>query len=118
MEQQIPEELEWDHRDADCEHALADLNGSVVATGRLLPDGHIGRMAVLKAWRGQHIGSAVLEFLITRARHKGLTQVGLSSQIHALAFYQSHGFIAQGPQYLEAGILHQDMRKVLKETSH
>jgi len=114
IEQQVPEELEWDNLDSRCEHAIAITpDGNIVATGRLLPDGHIGRMAVLKVWRGQNIGSTVLKFLIAHARKKGLTEVVLSSQIQAMTFYRHHGFIAEGTEYMEAGILHQDMRKRL-----
>ncbi len=113
VEQNVPTELEWDHQDSRCEHALATYEGKVVATGRLLPDGHIGRMAVLKDWRGQHIGSTVLKFLITHGRSKGLPYIVLSSQVHAIEFYRRHGFTQEGLQYLEAGIPHQDMRKLL-----
>ena len=57
VEQHVPEELEWDGIDAACEHAIAeDGAGSPVGCGRLLPDGHIGRMAVLRAWRGRAKG--------------------------------------------------------------
>ncbi|HWW71426.1 MAG TPA: GNAT family N-acyltransferase, partial [Duganella sp.] len=48
-EQKVPAELEMDHMDAVCVHAVAyDAAGKPVGTGRLLPDGHIGRMAVRK----------------------------------------------------------------------
>ena len=57
-EQAVPLELEWDEMDAHCDHALAyDAGGAAVGTGRLLPDGHIGRMAVLREWRGKGAGA-------------------------------------------------------------
>jgi hypothetical protein len=50
----VPIEIEWDDQDATSLHALAYSDaGDAIATGRLLPDGHIGRMAVLKESRGQ-----------------------------------------------------------------
>ena len=48
-EQQVPESLEWDEFDAISMHVLArNFYGQPVGTARLLPNGHIGRMAVLK----------------------------------------------------------------------
>ncbi|NIO43716.1 MAG: GNAT family N-acetyltransferase, partial [Burkholderiales bacterium] len=67
-----------------------------VATGRLLPDGHIGRIAVLRAWRGRGVGSQVLEALITIAQARGIANCVLNAQTHALAFYERHGFVAEG----------------------
>ena len=47
-EQGVPLALEWDKFDAVSRHVIArDSSGEVIGTGRLLPDGHIGRMAVL-----------------------------------------------------------------------
>ncbi len=86
---------------------------SALATGRLLPDGHIGRMAVLKPWRGRGIGGAILARLIERARERGDSEVVLSAQVHATAFYRAHGFAEEGAEYLEAGIPHRDMRRRL-----
>ncbi len=110
-EQRVPLEEEIDALDAACVHAVAfDGQGVALATGRLLPDGHIGRMAVLKWARGQGLGSAVLEALMNQARHKGFTEVVLSAQTHAKEFYLRHGFIQEGEEYLDANILHILMR--------
>ena len=111
-EQRVPIEEEIDALDAACVHAVAfDGQGAAVATGRLLPDGHIGRMAVLKWARGQGLGSAVLEALVNRARHQGFSEVVLSAQTHAKGFYLQHGFIEEGSEYLDANILHILMRQ-------
>ena len=113
-EQGVPRELELDVMDAACVHALARLeDGSAVGTGRLLPDGHIGRMAVLAQWRGRGVGGALLERLIEEARARGMTEVALSAQTQALGFYRRHGFAAEGEVYLDAGIPHQAMRRKL-----
>jgi predicted GNAT family N-acyltransferase len=84
-----------------------------VATGRLLPDGHIGRMAVLKQWRARGIGGLMLTRLLERAKERGHSEVALSAQIHAVPFYRAHGFVEEGAEYLEAGIRHQAMRRQL-----
>jgi predicted GNAT family N-acyltransferase len=112
-EQGVPREIELDALDKDCLHALAFSGGQAVGTARLLPDGHIGRMAVLKPWRGRGIGGLLLDRLVEQARARGDRQVMLSAQAHALAFYRAHGFVEEGAEYLEAGIRHQAMRRRL-----
>ncbi len=113
-EQRVPPELEMDEHDARCAHALAFSEGKAIGTGRLLPDGHIGRMAVLKDWRGRGVGRALLRALIEAARRRGDREVALNSQVHALGFYSAEGFKAEGPVYDEAGIPHRTMRLRLR----
>jgi predicted GNAT family N-acyltransferase len=109
-EQRVPAELEMDENDAASLHALAYADGRAIGTGRLLPDGHIGRMAVLKGWRGQGAGKAMLRQLIDAARERGLREVALSAQVQAVEFYRAEGFAPEGAVYEEAGIPHQAMR--------
>lgn len=113
-EQGVPAELEMDDNDAQCVHALAYRDGSAIGTGRLLPDGHIGRMAVLKEARGSGAGRAMLDRLVEAARRRGDREVLLSAQTHALGFYRAAGFEPEGPVYEEAGIPHQAMRRTLR----
>jgi predicted GNAT family N-acyltransferase len=113
-EQRVPAELEVDEIDAQCVHALAFHENQAIGTGRLLPDGHIGRMAVMKAWRGRGVGGAILQRLIQAAWERGDRKVLLSAQLHALPFYQRHRFVAYGGVYDEAGIPHQAMRLTLR----
>jgi predicted GNAT family N-acyltransferase len=110
-EQKVPAEIELDEWDAVCVHVIARCEGIAVGTGRLLPDGHIGRMAVLKEWRGKGVGDAMLQALIDLARTRGDKEVVLSAQTHALGFYRKHGFVEEGALYEDAGIPHQAMRK-------
>jgi len=111
-EQGVPRDIELDEHDAVCVHALAFDGPKVVGTARLLPDSHIGRMAVLKAWRGRGIGGLMLDRLIELARKRGDREVILSAQTHAIPFYHAHGFVPEGAEYIEAGIPHQAMRRV------
>lgn len=107
VEQQVPEDEEWDDLDAICLHALAqDDAGTPIGTGRLAPDGKIGRMAVLKEWRGAGVGTALLRFLVEHARKRGLPGCHLNAQRHALPFYARHGFEVYGEEFMEAGIPH------------
>ncbi len=109
-EQGVPLALEWDGRDHEALHVIAVTSaGEVVGTGRLLPDGRIGRMAVLAPWRGRGVGSAMLDALLAAARERGLARVTLSAQVAAVPFYARRGFTAEGGEYEEAGIPHQRM---------
>jgi len=110
-EQGIPLELEADDDDPVSLHVwLEDETGAAFATGRLLPDGHIGRLAVAKARRGQGFGALVLAHLIESAWTRGFSQVVLHAQISALGFYESFGFVKEGDVFLEVDIPHQLMR--------
>jgi predicted GNAT family N-acyltransferase len=114
VEQNIPVELEWDEMDAACIHAVAYLDGGqAVGTGRLLPDGHIGRMAVTKQVRGSGIGGAILEALMREAGKRGDSAVVLNAQTQAEAFYGRYGFVRDGAEFEEAGIAHIQMRRRL-----
>ncbi len=110
-EQGVARELEWDDVDAICDHAVAfDGNGRSIGTARLLPDARIGRMAVLKEWRGLGVGAALLAAMLARARGKGMTEVTLHAQQQAADFYRHFGFREQGEEFQEAGIPHVEMR--------
>ena len=119
VEQNVPEELEWDGIDPACVHVLAqDRTGTPIGCGRLLPDGHIGRMAVLSEWRGAGVGAAMLNRLIELARARGDREVLLNAQTHAVPFYARFGFVAEGPEFDEAGIAHRVMRCELQPSSN
>lgn len=110
-EQKVPAELEWDAEDARAWHVLAvTADGTPVGTGRLLPDGRIGRMAVLKQWRGRGAGAALLTELLRIAQGAGLRTLVLNAQTRAMGFYAGFGFLPEGEIFLEAGIPHQAMR--------
>jgi len=113
-EQNVPPGIELDEMDEKSLHALAfDAAGRPIGTGRLLPDGRIGRMAVVKEWRRRGVGADLLEALVEEARRRGFREVKLSAQLQAAEFYRAHGFVAEGKVYEEAGILHQAMRRSL-----
>jgi predicted GNAT family N-acyltransferase len=115
VEQNVPAELEWDGIDDACRHAIAeDRQGTAIGCGRLLPDGHVGRMAVLAGWRRSGVGGAILELLVELARELDHAEVVLNAQVHALQFYAGHGFVARGPEFSEAGIPHREMVRTLR----
>ena len=114
-EQKVPAEIELDDMDAVCLHAVAyDDAGKAIGTGRLLPDGHIGRMAVRQPGRGTGVGGAILTLLMDKARARGDAAVVLNAQTVAAPFYARHGFVQMGEQFEEAGIAHVEMRLVFQ----
>ena len=113
-EQNVPEALEWDEYDAVSTHLLVRASDGVpIGCARLLPDGHIGRMAVLPVWRGHGVGRALLEAALKMAQGHGHRAVKLSAQTHAAGFYAAAGFVVEGAGYEEAGIPHLAMSKTL-----
>ncbi|WP_313516601.1 GNAT family N-acetyltransferase [Pseudomonas sp.] len=108
-EQAVPPELEWDSDDASAVHFLAFEGDFPIGTARLLPDGHIGRVSVLRDWRGLKVGDALMRAALAEAERLGLIEQMLSAQVHATPFYERLGFEIVSSEYLEAGIPHVDM---------
>jgi predicted GNAT family N-acyltransferase len=116
-EQQVPRELEWDEWDERSEHAVAcDLKGRAIGTARLLPDGRIGRMAVLGEWRRRGVGAALMEAMLDLARRRGMPLALLHAQTQAAGFYRRFGFSERGGEFLEADIPHVEMTLELSPT--
>lgn len=114
QEQLVPQDMEWDDLDPLCRHVLArDVDGRAIGTGRLTPEHKIGRMAVLADWRGRGVGDALLRALIDEARRLGWREVSLHAQVAAIGFYVRQGFLPYGAPFVEAGIDHQAMRRMV-----
>lgn len=114
-EQHVPEELEWDSMDGGSRHALAlTLKGEAIGCGRILPNGHIGRMAVLPEWRNKRVGTAIMEIMLNEARARGLKQVDVEAQVQALPFYHLFGFVEHGNEFMDAGMPHKKMKLKLE----
>ena len=109
-EQKVPREIELDEHDQNCRHVVArDGDGTAIGTGRLLPNGNIGRMAVLADWRGKGVGRAMLERLLEEAAQRNVRHLALHAQTQAGGFYRRFGFVEEGPEFMEAGIPHRTM---------
>jgi predicted GNAT family N-acyltransferase len=113
VEQRVPPEEEMDELDASAVHVLARADGQPVGTGRLIVESdapaRIGRMAVRAPFRRLGVGSAILAELLGVAHSRGVETVTLAGQLHAIPFYERHGFVARGDVFLDAGIEHRWM---------
>ncbi|MCC6545681.1 GNAT family N-acetyltransferase [Candidatus Sumerlaeota bacterium] len=118
-EQRVPAEEEIDAIDDIAYHVIAFDGDEPVATGRLFDGdaekklGKIGRMAVLKSHRGSGAGSTIIRALMEEAVRRDYGELALSAQLHAIPFYERHGFSAYGDAYDDAGIPHRMMKKRL-----
>ncbi len=112
-EQHVPAKLEWDEFDEQSIHFLALLNKNPIATARLKPDGQIGRMAVIKDYRDKGIGTELLKTVLLQAKNNGYNMVYLHAQDQAIDFYKQFDFIHNGTEFMDAGIMHRAMYKLL-----
>jgi predicted GNAT family N-acyltransferase len=108
-EQAVAPEQEWDSEDETAIHFLAEQGDFALGTARLLPDGYVGRLSVLKDWRGLRVGDALMQAVIAQAHSRGIRELKLTAQVHATAFYQRFGFEVVSDEFLEAGLPHVDM---------
>ena len=108
-EQNVPPELEIDGLDPECRHVKATADGLVIGTGRLLPNGFIGRMCVHKDYRQYGIGSLLLKNLVDQAFETEHVQIALNSQRSAIPFYEKNGFVVDSEEFMDAGIPHRRM---------
>jgi len=111
VEQGVPLEMEHDEWDAVSQHLLASVAGRPVGTARLLPDGHVGRLAVLAGARGLGIGEALMQKVHELARERGRRELVLHAQTQAEGFYRALGYEPEGEVFMEAGIPHLTMRR-------
>ncbi|MFI2610048.1 GNAT family N-acetyltransferase [Kitasatospora sp. NPDC018619] len=126
VEQNVPEELEYDEFDATSVHLLAvGADGAALGTGRLIfgeqalkltgVEGRVllGRLAVVAAARGTGLGAGLVRAIEAAGAERGAVEVELHAQVQALGFYERLGYAAQGPVYDDAGIPHRTMTRTL-----
>ncbi|MFJ2861716.1 GNAT family N-acetyltransferase [Kitasatospora sp. NPDC087314] len=127
VEQNVPEELEYDEYDATSVHLLAvGADGAALGTGRLIFGEQalkltggvagrvlLGRLAVVSAARGTGLGAELVRAIEAAGRERGAVELELHAQVQALGFYERLGYLAEGPEYDDAGIPHRTMTRVL-----
>jgi predicted GNAT family N-acyltransferase len=111
IEQHVPPNIEWDEHDESALHLLVeDMQQNTIGCARILTNGHIGRMAVLKEFRGAGIGNALLLEAIDICSKNKVKKISLSAQTYAIKFYQKEGFEVISEPYIDANIWHVDMQ--------
>jgi predicted GNAT family N-acyltransferase len=118
IEQNIPEEEEWDDQDMISDHFVVYDQDQPIATARLLQNNSVVRVAVLKTYRGQGIGRMIMLEIIRQAHQQDRKFLQLSSQVHAISFYEKLGFSIEGDAYDECGIPHIKMQLVIETKKH
>ena len=112
-EQSVPEDEEYDAFDAQALHLVVYVDEQPAATGRIWHDGkdfRIGRLAVLKQYRGQQLGDLALRLLLYKAFSSGAQHIKISAQTYIMPLYSKFGFKEYGEEYIEAGIKHMAMQ--------
>jgi predicted GNAT family N-acyltransferase len=116
VEQGVPDREELDGRDGDGVHLVAVSGGEVLATCRLLfvgPTVQFSRLAVRPSARRNGIASALLALAEDETRAGGARRLVLHAQTYARALYDAAGYEPRGRVFMEAGIEHIAMEKVL-----
>jgi predicted GNAT family N-acyltransferase len=113
VEQFVTPEFEWDEIDHSAVHLLATLNNQAIGCLRIIDYHKIGRMAVLKEYRGNGLGAALLLAAVAICKQHGSKNVVLSAQTHAIGFYQRCGFQVTSEVYQDLHIPHVDMQMLL-----
>jgi ElaA protein len=107
-----------DGKDKDSIHMVwRDNDQRMIGTCRVLPPGlsypelSIGRIVTSPSVRGKGLGHQLMREVLAyiQANYVGSTSIRISAQSHLEGFYQSHGFVTTGKEYLEDGIPHMEM---------
>ena len=109
-EQAVAADFEWDALDLNAAHLLMMQNKQAIACLRIIDYHKIGRMAVLKEWRGMGLGAALLQEAIKICKTHGSKSIHLSAQTHAIEFYRKAGFKVTSLEYCDVDIVHVDMQ--------
>ena len=109
-EQAVAPDFEWDEIDQVAVHLLATQNNEPIACLRIIDYHKIGRMAVLKEFRGNGLGAILLLEAVKICKAHGSKTVHLSAQTHAIGFYEKCGFKVTSAVYQDVHIAHVDMQ--------
>ena len=109
-EQAVAPDFEWDEIDQVAVHLLATQNNEPIACLRIIDFHKIGRMAVLKEFRRNGLGTTLLLEAVKICKAHGSKTVHLSAQTHAIGFYEKCGFKVTSAVYQDVHIAHVDMQ--------
>lgn len=112
---------EFDDTDEKAVHVVVYSDGIPCAVGRLFRSEHqdsvykIGRVAVLKPYRGKKLGEKVILSLEDKCLEMGGKEIVLSAQCRVKEFYEKLGYMQFGEEFLDEHCPHINMRKYINE---
>lgn len=116
-EQGVPEHMELDDHDSSSTHFIVKDQGQPIAAARLrlLEEsiGKIERVCVLEAYRGKKLGLLIMQNIEAYAKELGLSKLKLNAQSYAIPFYEKLHYTITSPEFLDAGIPHRAMEKLI-----
>lgn len=109
---------EFDENDTQAKHFVGYINDTPIATCRVFFDSEIqsyvvGRLAVMKVYRGSGLGNAILKNAENCIKESGGTKVMLSGQVRVSEFYKKQGYQTQGNIFMDQDCPHIWMFKEL-----
>ena len=82
--------------------------------GDYFKNASIGRVIVTPAFRSKQLGHTIMKASILALQERyDMHQIEISAQSYLERFYETHGFKAEGAEYLEDGIPHKKMIKII-----
>jgi len=107
---------EFDEIDKTCFHIVLYDNEKPVATCRYFKEGesfHIGRVAIIKEYRGKHLGSKIMQIAEKEITLLNAKQIEVSAQVRVKDFYKKLGYKEVGEIYLDEFCEHIRMVKIV-----
>lgn len=106
---------EFDSDDKNAIHFVGYIDGKAVAASRVLTLGDnkylIGRIAVIKVFRGKGFGSLIVKAAEEHIKSIGGKTILIHSQLQAADFYEKLGYVKTGETDIEEGCPHCMMMK-------
>ncbi|MBR1681454.1 GNAT family N-acetyltransferase [bacterium] len=107
---------EFDEIDKTCTHIVLYDNEKPIATCRYFKEGenyHIGRVAIIKEYRGKHLGNKIMQIAETEIKNEGGEKIEVSAQVRVSEFYEKLGYNKIGDIYFDEYCEHIRMVKNL-----
>ena len=118
-EQHVEEAQEFDGKDVFSMHVLVWSDDVPAGTGRIwfenLETVRLGRIAVLKEFRGKKIGDLLVRMMLNYVLDLDVEKVVIHAQSDKLGFYKRYGFKTTSESYMEDGIEHNTMELLKKD---
>ena len=89
---------------------MACLKTQARAVKQYNPTNHHQKASGVNPHRGQGLGQVLMHHILAQAKASAATHAVLNAQLAVKDFYAGLGFVAEGPEFMEADIPHVHMR--------